>query len=77
VIVNDLYLVRLPISKTETNSPLVVYPNAPLSLSSTFQEFEAISRRTFEISDSFRAINHLQFAFRDNRDGFEPARAIP
>ena len=51
MIINDLDVERVTLDKMKANSPLVVDPNAPLTLSVTFQCFQLIRWWKFQIPD--------------------------
>ena len=62
MIIDDLDIVGLAIVPPETNTPLVIDPNAVLAVSITRELFQAISRRDAQVIQSFRRINEQELS---------------
>jgi hypothetical protein len=56
VIIHDLDIVCVPFTPNEAETPLVIDPNAVLSLSVAVQGFQTISRRRHQVSQFRRAV---------------------
>ena len=62
VVVNDFDFVRIAIPPFKTNPPLIVNPNAVLSLAITSQLFQSIARRSTQIDETFRGVEEQEFS---------------
>jgi hypothetical protein len=77
VIIDDLYVVGVPFAPNKAQTPLVVDPNAVLSLSVAMQGFQAISRRRCQVSQ-FRGGIHLpKLPARDTLDCLKAPARLP
>jgi hypothetical protein len=62
VIVDKLYEFRSGSRPNETNAPLIVHPNAVLSLPIAAKHFKSISRRNPKIREVRCGVKHFQFS---------------
>jgi hypothetical protein len=69
VIVDDLYVVGVPFSPSEAQAPLVVDPDAVLSLSAAMQGFQAISRWRPQVTQIGGAVQLPKFSPCNALDG--------
>jgi len=60
VIIHDLDIVCVPLEPNEAETPLVVDPNAVLSLSVAVQGFQTIAGRRHQVSQFGRAVQLAQ-----------------
>jgi len=65
VIVGDLDFVGVAFMPPETDSPLIVYSYAVLTLAVAFQRFETITRNVGKISQRHRSIQFSQLPPRN------------
>jgi hypothetical protein len=77
VIVHDLNFVSIPLAPNEAQTPLVVNPNAILSLSVAMQYFQAISGRRCQIAQFRGAVQLPELAPRDALDSLKAASRLP
>ncbi len=56
MVVDDLDIIRLTTRPTEANPPLVIYPNAVLPRSLSFQALQSIPRRDSQVFNSLRRV---------------------
>ena len=52
---------RVSLNPLETDSPLLVDPDAVLPFSATFQRFQSVSWRHTQIFETNSSVQHLQF----------------
>jgi hypothetical protein len=62
VIVDELYEFRSGSRPNETNAPLIVHPNAVLSLSVATKYFKPVTRRNPKIRQVGCGVKHFQFS---------------
>lgn len=62
MIVDDFYVVCVPILPVKTNSPLVVDPDAVLSGPLSSQRFQAISRHGSQVSEGTRRLKVIELS---------------
>jgi hypothetical protein len=77
VIVHDLNFVSIPLAPNEAKTPLVVNPNAVLSLSAAMQSFQAISGGRCQIAQFRGAVQLPELAPRDALDSLKAAARLP
>ncbi len=77
VIVHDLNLVSIALAPNEAKTPLVVNPNAVLSLSAALQYFQAIAGRRRQIAQFRGAVQLPELAPRDALDSLQAAARLP
>jgi hypothetical protein len=77
VIVHDLNFVSIPLAPNEAKTPLVVNPNAILSLSVAMQYFQAISGRCCQIAQFRGAVQLPELAPRNALDSLKAAARLP
>jgi len=61
VIIHKFDVERVAFFPHETDAPLIVDPNAMLPLSVAFQLFQPVARRTDQIPQLPRGVDHLEF----------------
>jgi len=71
VIVHDFNVVGVPFPPSKAETPLVVDPNAVLSLSVAMQGFQAVSRRRHQVSQFRGAVQLPELPARDMLDGLK------
>jgi hypothetical protein len=76
VIVHDLNFVSIALAPNEAKTPLVVNPNAILSLSVAMQSFQAISGRRCQIAQFRGAVQLPELASRDALDSLKAAARL-
>jgi hypothetical protein len=64
MIVDDFDIVRVAVLPAKTNPPLIVDPDAVLTLAIPFQGFEPISWGHHHLSDVSRSMQNQQFTAR-------------
>jgi hypothetical protein len=78
VVVNDLDVPRFTVSPNEANPPLIVNPNAVLTLAIPVQRFQAIARRHAEIVELLCRVDRQELCARPPLDlGGQVAHGIP
>jgi hypothetical protein len=60
VIVGELYLVGLPVAPSETDSPLIVDPDAVLTFPVPAQNLEAVARDGAQLVETLCRMEHLE-----------------
>jgi len=60
MIINNFYLVRIPILPDEANAPLVVYANAVPAASVALEGFQPIGGRRSQVTQLFRLVQSDQ-----------------
>jgi hypothetical protein len=77
VVIHNFHLKSVGAFPDEADSPLIVNPDAPLSCSVAAEPFQAVSRRSLQVLQTFGGIEHFQFSARDplNR-AKSPHRAV-
>jgi hypothetical protein len=68
MIVDDFHIVGKAIGPAEANSPLIVDPDAELSLAIAAQRFESVSRRHAQFVECVCCVQHLQLSARNPFD---------
>ena len=77
MVVDNLDVVGITISPGETDSPVLIDPNAVLSHSIPCQLFQAIGRGYLQIVEGTSVVEHAQFTQGSLLDfGRQPARAL-
>jgi hypothetical protein len=64
MIINDLDIERVSVLPLEADAPLLIDPDAVLTLAIAFQRFQLIRRRNHEIAQISGAVQILQFLTR-------------
>ncbi len=64
MIIHDLHFVGATLGPYETDAPLLVDPDAVLSLSVTSKQLQAITGNCLQVRQRGRAVNHLKFSHR-------------
>ncbi len=78
MIIADFGAVRVTVSPDETHAPLIVDPDAPLSLSQSFQTLQAVSGRNAQVLEASGVVQHSELAPGDSLDwGRQLARHLP
>jgi hypothetical protein len=62
MVIDNLYIVGIAAFPNETDSPLIINPNAPLAVSVTGKFFETIGRRNAQIVERKGAAEHSQLS---------------
>ncbi len=76
MIVNNFDVVCVVFSPNETDSPLVIDPNAVLALAIPSESLETISRRDAEIFQLFCSVGVKQFTPCDTLKDLKPERRL-
>jgi hypothetical protein len=71
MIIQNLHLVGIAFFEAKTQPPLVIDPDAELTLALPSQRFQAIAGRNSKIFNGASVIEHLQFAFGNGGNGLE------
>jgi hypothetical protein len=78
MVVHDLNVTRIRIDPAETDSPLVIDPNAVLPLPATSESFQVIPRNHAQICERRCSMELVQFPLRHPRDSLMfPAELTP
>jgi hypothetical protein len=72
MIIYDLDIEGIAVIPNETDSPLIVYANTPLSLPVTGKFLQHISRRSAQVVEPTGHVQHLQFTFGNSPKCLEP-----
>jgi hypothetical protein len=62
--------------ETETQTPLIIYADAPLPLAVSVQSFQPVAWWNAKIFNRIRIVQHLQLTFGYRGKGLESARAL-
>lgn len=76
MIVHNFDVVYVVLSPKETDSPLIIDPNAVLALTIATESLKTISRRNSEIGKLFRSVEVKQFSPCDTLKDLEPEYAL-
>jgi len=76
MVVDDLDRFGVRAGPCETDTPLRVDTNAVLAFTVAFQGFEPVARRHFQVTETFRTIQHSQFAHGGRLDVHETLHAL-
>ena len=66
MVVNDFHIVGIPFCPKKTGTPLLVNPNAPLSLAIFLESLQMIGRRSPQIVESSRDVECNQLSTGTN-----------
>ena len=76
MVINNLDVVGVMRAPYETDSPLIVDPNAVLSLTVAAKFLQVVTRRNPQILHRLSVVQHYQLASRDRLDVLEPGAAL-
>ena len=71
MVVDDLNVVSVPVRKAKTQTPLIVYPNAKLTLPISLQGLQSVRRRYAQVIDASGVVEHLEFPLSNRLKGAE------
>jgi len=72
--VDDLGVIGVTVLKAKTQTPLIVYPNAPLPALVSLQGLQSVRWRYAHVIDTAGDVEHLKFPLRCRLKGAKPHR---
>jgi hypothetical protein len=76
MVIYDLDIIGIALFEAETQSPLIVYSDAPGAFTISVQSLKTVARRYPQILKRTSVVKNLQFSFSDVGDRFKPQRAF-